>query len=100
LILFEHFAPLLKVQIAPVRRVVAHATLMGLPVPALASAVSWFDEIRQARGTADLIQGMRISLAPIPSSGSTGRRASTGRGTTYRAFAPWGCIGCFRWKYF
>ncbi|MEM9437684.1 MAG: NADP-dependent phosphogluconate dehydrogenase, partial [Pseudomonadota bacterium] len=59
LILSDHFAPLLKEHIAPLRRVVAQATLMGLPVQALASAVSWFDEIRQARGTADLIQGMR-----------------------------------------
>ncbi|MEL6913668.1 MAG: NADP-dependent phosphogluconate dehydrogenase [Pseudomonadota bacterium] len=59
LILSEHFAPLLKQHIAPLRRVVAQATLMGLPVPALASAVSWFDEIRQPRGTADLIQGLR-----------------------------------------
>ncbi|MEO0487801.1 MAG: NADP-dependent phosphogluconate dehydrogenase [Pseudomonadota bacterium] len=59
LILSDHFAPLLKDHIAPLRRVVAQATLMGLPVQALASAVSWFDEIRQARGTADLIQGMR-----------------------------------------
>ena len=59
LILSDHFAPLLKEHIAPLRRVVAQATMMGLPVPALASAVSWFDEIRQPRGTADLIQGMR-----------------------------------------
>ncbi|MEO0678370.1 MAG: NADP-dependent phosphogluconate dehydrogenase, partial [Pseudomonadota bacterium] len=59
LILSDHFAPLLKNHIAALRRVVAQATLMGLPVQALASAVSWFDEIRQARGTADLIQGMR-----------------------------------------
>ena len=59
LILSDHFAPLLKDHIAALRRVVAQATLMGLPVQALASAVSWFDEIRQARGTADLIQGMR-----------------------------------------
>ncbi|MEM6729562.1 MAG: NADP-dependent phosphogluconate dehydrogenase, partial [Pseudomonadota bacterium] len=59
LILSDHFAPLLREHIAALRRVVAQATLMGLPVQALASAVSWFDEIRQARGTADLIQGMR-----------------------------------------
>ena len=59
LILSDHFAPLLKDHIAALRRVVAQATIMGLPVQALASAVSWFDEICQARGTADLIQGMR-----------------------------------------
>ncbi|MEL6549987.1 MAG: NADP-dependent phosphogluconate dehydrogenase [Pseudomonadota bacterium] len=59
LILSDHFAPLLKNHIACLRRVVAQATLMGLPVQALASAVSWFDEIRQARGTADLLQGLR-----------------------------------------
>lgn len=59
LILSDHFAPLLKDHIDALRRVVAQAVLMGLPVPALAAAVSWFDEIRQARGTADLIQGQR-----------------------------------------
>ncbi|MEL6701364.1 MAG: NADP-dependent phosphogluconate dehydrogenase, partial [Pseudomonadota bacterium] len=59
LILSDHFAPMLTSNVAALRRVVAAAVLRGLPVPALSSALSWFDEIRQARGTADLIQGQR-----------------------------------------
>ncbi|MDI6838250.1 MAG: NADP-dependent phosphogluconate dehydrogenase, partial [Rhizobiaceae bacterium] len=41
------------------RRVVASAVTAGLPVPALASALSYFDSYRQARGTANLIQAQR-----------------------------------------
>ena len=59
LILSDHFASLLKTHIGALRRVVATATLAGLPVPALSSAVSWYDEIRQPRGTANMIQGQR-----------------------------------------
>ena len=59
LILSNHFATLLKTHISALRRVVATATLAGLPVPALSSAVSWYDEIRQPRGTANMIQGQR-----------------------------------------
>lgn len=59
LVLSDHFAPLITANISSLRRVVSAAVLRGLPVPALSSALSWFDEIRQARGTADVIQGMR-----------------------------------------
>ena len=59
LILSDHSADLLKANIGALRRVVAKATLAGLPVPALSSAVSWYDEIRQPRGTANMIQGQR-----------------------------------------
>lgn len=41
------------------RRVVAEAALNGLPVPALASALGYFDTYRRARGTANLIQAQR-----------------------------------------
>ncbi|MGR3837117.1 MAG: NADP-dependent phosphogluconate dehydrogenase [Cognatishimia sp.] len=59
LVLSEEFAALLQQNIGALRRVVAQAVTIGLPVPALSSAVSWYDEIRQARGTADVIQGQR-----------------------------------------
>ena len=59
LVLSEVFADLLKTHITALRRVVAQAVTIGLPVPALSSAVSWYDEVRQARGTADMIQGQR-----------------------------------------
>lgn len=59
LILAVEFASLLESHIGALRRVVAQAVTIGLPVPALSSAVSWYDEVRQARGTADMIQGQR-----------------------------------------
>ena len=59
LILSQHFIKVLTGNIAGLRRVVSAAALMGLPVPALAAALSWFDTIRQARGTTDLTQAQR-----------------------------------------
>lgn len=41
------------------RRVVSAAVLAGQPVPALAAALSWYDSMVRARGTADMIQGLR-----------------------------------------
>jgi 6-phosphogluconate dehydrogenase len=41
------------------RRVVSAAALNGLPVPAFSAALAYFDTMRQARGTTDLIQGLR-----------------------------------------
>jgi 6-phosphogluconate dehydrogenase len=38
---------------------VGRAALQGLPVPALSSALAYFDGYRQGRGTANLIQGQR-----------------------------------------
>ncbi|MBL6846047.1 MAG: NADP-dependent phosphogluconate dehydrogenase [Planktomarina sp.] len=59
LVLSEHFIDVLTQNVASLRRVVAAAALRGLPVPALAAALSWFDTLRQARGTTDLIQAQR-----------------------------------------
>ena len=53
------FAEQLRAHVPALRRVVAAAALAGLPVPALASGLAWFDTLRQARGTANLIQGLR-----------------------------------------
>ena len=41
------------------RRTVARAVGAGLPVPALGSALAYFDSYRQARGTSNLIQAQR-----------------------------------------
>ncbi|KQI67250.1 6-phosphogluconate dehydrogenase [Loktanella sp. 3ANDIMAR09] len=41
------------------RQVVAQAALHGLPMPALSSGLAYFDAMRTARGTADMIQGQR-----------------------------------------
>ncbi|MGR3434083.1 MAG: NADP-dependent phosphogluconate dehydrogenase [Shimia sp.] len=59
LILSPDIAALVNPTIPALRRVVSYGVATGLPVPAFASALSWFDETRQARGTADLIQGLR-----------------------------------------
>ena len=59
LVLSQHFIEVLTGNIAGLRRVVSAAALKGLPVPALAAALSWFDTIRQARGTTDLTQAQR-----------------------------------------
>ncbi len=45
--------------IGALRRVVARAVLSGQPVPALASALGYYDTMRRARGTASLIQAQR-----------------------------------------
>jgi 6-phosphogluconate dehydrogenase len=59
LLLTRDFAGMLGETHASLRRVVAHAALAGLPVPALSAALGYFDAFRQARGTANLIQGQR-----------------------------------------
>ncbi|MGI6854676.1 NADP-dependent phosphogluconate dehydrogenase [Mesorhizobium sp. 1B3] len=41
------------------RRVLARAVEAGLPVPALSSALAYFDSYRQGRGTSNLIQAQR-----------------------------------------
>jgi len=53
------FAAHLQAHVPALRRVVAAAMAAGLPVPALASSLGYFDTLRQARGTANLIQGLR-----------------------------------------
>jgi 6-phosphogluconate dehydrogenase len=41
------------------RRVVAQATMMGIPVPAFSTALSFFDGYRTARLPANLLQAQR-----------------------------------------
>ncbi|MCU4655161.1 NADP-dependent phosphogluconate dehydrogenase [Roseibacterium sp. SDUM158016] len=53
------FAELLSEHVPALRKVVSTATLAGLPVPALSAALQHFDQLRQARGTANMIQGLR-----------------------------------------
>ena len=59
LIMTPAFSGMLKESLPSLRRVVAAAVTAGLPVPALSSALSYFDGYRQARGTANLIQAQR-----------------------------------------
>ena len=59
MILSPALAALLADTIPGLRRVVSAAILRGQPVPALAAALSWHDSMARARGTADMIQGLR-----------------------------------------
>ncbi len=53
------FTKAMKDNHGALRKSVSDAALAGLPVPALSSALSYFDSYVQARGTANLIQGQR-----------------------------------------
>ena len=59
LMMAEPFASNLKASEGSLRRVVATAALKGIPMPALSSALAYFDLSRTARTTANLIQGQR-----------------------------------------
>ena len=53
------FVDLLKLHHVALRRVVAAAALSGIAMPALSSGLAYFDAMRTARGTANMIQGQR-----------------------------------------
>ncbi len=59
LILAPTFAALLKQHHGSLRKVVAAAALNGHGLPALSAGLAWFDLMRTARGTANMIQGQR-----------------------------------------
>ena len=59
LIFAPFFADLLKQTHGPLREVVATAARHGIAVPALGSGLAYFDAMRTARGTANMIQGQR-----------------------------------------
>jgi 6-phosphogluconate dehydrogenase len=59
LIFAPAFARRLAEGVPALRRTVAAAALGGYPVPALASALAYFEQMTRARGTAELIQGQR-----------------------------------------
>jgi 6-phosphogluconate dehydrogenase len=59
LIFAPDFAKILGPAADALRQVVAAAARAGLPVPAFSAALAYFDTMRQARGTTDLIQAQR-----------------------------------------
>jgi 6-phosphogluconate dehydrogenase len=59
LLITPAFAEMVKETDGALRRVVSYAALSGLPIPALSSALSYFDSYRRGRGTANLIQAQR-----------------------------------------
>jgi 6-phosphogluconate dehydrogenase len=59
LLLAPFFATLVRDTEGALRHVVADAVRAGIPVPALSSGLAYFDTLRKARGTANMIQGQR-----------------------------------------
>jgi len=59
LILAPTIRTMLDGSIGALRRVVAAAVLSGVAVPSLSASLSWYDTMRRARGTANLIQAQR-----------------------------------------
>lgn len=59
LMLAPFFADRLRDGLPALRRVVAAGALNGLALPALSAGLAWFDMMRTARGTANMIQAQR-----------------------------------------
>ncbi len=59
LLVAPHFVTVMTARHGALRDTVARAALSGLPVPALASALAYFDSYRRERLSADLIQAQR-----------------------------------------
>jgi 6-phosphogluconate dehydrogenase len=59
LLLVPEFSAMMSDCYPSLRRVVAHASTSGLPVPALAAALGYFESLRRGRGVANLIQAQR-----------------------------------------
>jgi len=59
LIFAPYFKDLVEKNMPALRRVVIAALGAGLPVLAMAAALSYFDSLTQARGTANMVQGQR-----------------------------------------
>ena len=59
LIFASYFADLIRKHMPALRKVVTTALGAGLPMPAMAAALTYFDTLTQARGTANMIQGQR-----------------------------------------
>lgn len=59
LMLAPVFTDMLKDSHQSLRKVVGHAVLAGIPVPALSAALAYLDDFRRYRGTANLIQAQR-----------------------------------------
>ncbi len=59
LLVAPHFVTIMTARHGALRDTVARASLSGLPAPALASALAYFDSYRRERLSADLIQAQR-----------------------------------------
>ena len=59
LIFAPYFADLIGQTLPALRKVVSTTITAGLPVPAMAAALTYFDTMTQSRGTANMVQGQR-----------------------------------------
>jgi 6-phosphogluconate dehydrogenase len=59
LLLAPYFQDAVEAAQAAWRRVIATAATVGIPVPALSSALAFYDGYRRARGSANMIQAQR-----------------------------------------
>jgi 6-phosphogluconate dehydrogenase len=59
LLLAEYFRDAVAEAQGAWRRVVAHAVELGVPTPAFASSLAYYDGVRRERGPANLLQGLR-----------------------------------------
>jgi len=59
LIMAPFFADKLKATLPSLRRVAAAGAMQGVALPALSAGLAWFDMMRTARGTANMIQAQR-----------------------------------------
>ena len=79
------FADLLRRHAPALRQVVAAAVAAGHPVPALSAALGYFDVMRTARSTANMIQAQRDFF------GAHGFERVDREGRDYHG--PWGSHG-------
>ncbi|WP_166416252.1 NADP-dependent phosphogluconate dehydrogenase [Cochlodiniinecator piscidefendens] len=59
LLLAPAFTDALQTGTVAMRKLVAAAALAGQPIPAFSASLAWFDTMRKARGTTDLVQAQR-----------------------------------------
>ena len=54
-----HFSELTKSSVGALRKIVALGAQSGIAMPALSSGLAFFDQMRSARGTANILQAQR-----------------------------------------
>ena len=66
LMLDPNVSAMIKKNVGSLRAVVVRAVGCGLPVPALTSALQYFDAMRRSRGPANIIQAQRDAFGGAP----------------------------------
>lgn len=84
LVMAPFFADLIEKALPALRQVVSEGIASGHALPALASGLMWFDMMRTARGTANMIQAQRDFF------GAHGFKRTDGLDDPH---GPWGADG-------